>query len=636
MRRQIDSKIEELANKISVRIREKGESFTLFLGAGASIQSGIPSYWSLCKDYCTEYNIPVKKEKYIEAFKINMANQPYNHVDTRIWFEKKMTNKTPSIGYYHLANLIKLGVFKTIITTNFDNLLELALSEIMPISKFKVFVRQKDRGSDQYISEVLKKDLSSIKIVKLHGDLQSDIFLFSNEEMMRYDTDLKNILQMKVNGGCIIVGSELDDKNVQSIFENNKIHNIYVNNKNREDINSELTDLLKVSEDWIISDKNGDFDSFFTDFDLSVQKKQIKYKTDKLIEIRKDIIKKEGKGVGYINDDRLEIAVGNLYRRIEEIYRLSFPDIIFFINDPTAPGGIDLMKRMTRSIKNNHPNTLIKTIDIQGNKTIGRHSERQVTSEYPQININSDTNILVLDSISFSGKTMKLAIEKLKEWYNCEIKGGILYIGLQLKIKIDKLNDKNYTYIEDDILLKGTIYHKDNVTDRHEIFFPWGMTQATDECKRVLLGTENDHTVRITKKPWGAIERFTEQENSSVRILTIESDQKLSFQRHLVRDEFFVALDENVGLEICEQSLEEYLNLEKKEVENRLLGEAEIKSLILEKGDYVLIPRGIWHRFKASKARVRLLEIAYGVYDERLDIERLIDKYDREYEDGLK
>lgn len=59
-----------------------------------------------------------------------------------------------------------------------------------------------------------------------------------------------------------------------------------------------------------------------------------------------------------------------------------------------------------------------------------------------------------------------------------------------------------------------------------------------------------------------------------------------------------------------------------------------IKSLVLEKGDYILIPRGLWHRFKASKERVRLLEIGYGVYDEDADIERRLDPYGRENKSG--
>jgi len=641
--RQIDPRINELAIKVCDRINHNDRRFTLFLGAGASIPSGISSYWTLCKEYCNRMKISVRNGDYINAFKNSMSEHPNDHVDTRIWFEQNMLNRNPSIGYYHLANLIKLGAFKTIFTTNFDNLLEVSLSKIMSIDKFKVLVRQKEQTLDKYISEILKLDddsrlNSNIKIIKLHGDIQSDIFLFDDKEMEEYDTDLTKEIKSKMSGGCVIVGSELDDHCSKSIFRENNYY-IYVNKKDKEDIKKELLSSLKVTDSSLICGQGGDFDLFFTELDLAVQGMLIQQKEKKLIDIKKDIITKEGRGVGYINDDRLEIAIGNLYRRIEDEYVMSFPDVIFFINDPQAPGGIDIMKRMKNKIQINYPNTSIHVINIEGDKENGRYIGRHVTSAKPQLNINLDTKILVLDSISFSGNTMKVALKQLrdKHWFpNCDIKGGILYIGLQLKDKIEKLNSNTCIGTQkDDILLKGLIYHKKNVTDRHEIFFPWGITQATDECKRIMMGIENDHIIRVTNKPWGIIERFTEQEYSSVRILTIEANQKLSFQRHLVRDEFFVALDENVGLEICEKSLDCYLDLDNNVISERLLNEVDVKSLILEKGDCILIPRGFWHRFKASKARVRLLEIAYGVYDERNDIVRLIDDYGREDKDGL-
>ena len=104
----------------------------------------------------------------------------------------------------------------------------------------------------------------------------------------------------------------------------------------------------------------------------------------------------------------------------------------------------------------------------------------------------------------------------------------------------------------------------------------------------------------------------------------IEAGKKLSFQRHLCRDELFVALDDNIGLDICAEELGRDANQY----------DEAVKSLILEKGDYVLIPRGVWHRTKASMDRVRLLEIGFGLYDQHSDIERRWDDFEREHKDG--
>lgn len=124
---------------------------------------------------------------------------------------------------------------------------------------------------------------------------------------------------------------------------------------------------------------------------------------------------------------------------------------------------------------------------------------------------------------------------------------------------------------------------------------------------------------------WGSIETYASSESCTVKILTIEPWQELSFQRHVCRDEMFIALDDSVGLDISASNLNQYMkrDISINDVE-------ELQSVILEKGDCVVIPRGVWHRSKAFNNRVRLMEIAFGVYDQDNDIERLYDKYNRD------
>lgn len=127
-------------------------------------------------------------------------------------------------------------------------------------------------------------------------------------------------------------------------------------------------------------------------------------------------------------------------------------------------------------------------------------------------------------------------------------------------------------------------------------------------------------SVETFKRPWGSGEVFTTDENSSVRVITIDAAQKISFHRHLHRDELFVALDDGVGVDISDD-----------EFEDGVTGEFDrrIESVILEQGSRLLVPRGIWHRLHGATARVRVLEIAFGAYDEEFDIDRLLDLYGR-------
>ncbi|GGM67001.1 hypothetical protein GCM10010106_11390 [Thermopolyspora flexuosa] len=107
------------------------------------------------------------------------------------------------------------------------------------------------------------------------------------------------------------------------------------------------------------------------------------------------------------------------------------------------------------------------------------------------------------------------------------------------------------------------------------------------------------------ERPWGAFERFTLNEPSTVKIITVRPGQKLSLQRHEHRDELWVALDPGLVFEID--------------------GEVTRPDV----GDRVLIRARQLHRLSCEgEAPARILEIAFGHFDEE-DIERLEDAYGR-------
>lgn len=428
----------------------------------------------------------------------------------------------------------------------------------------------------------------------------------------------------------------MEDIDLLGIYNGNSACNYFVNPKS-PNTNAKRALNLSNNEEQIINDKItkkkvekgketedtvcfGEFDTFFTELNLEFQRNVIKQKEQERKDIEKTILDKQEKGAGYINYSRLGNMVEGFWNTIKDEYGEKLPDVMVFINDPSAPGGMELKRRMIDLIHKDHKSIQIATVKIEGKQT--RYHDREVTSQKPNFNFGTNKkgnrNILIIDAISFSGNTLKIAIQKYKEWFpNYTIRGGIMVVDDQLIKKIENDND-----------IKNIIYHK--TTDRYEIFFPWGVTQATSESTREMKGLDTVYPVIVQRRPWGTVEVLTQQKNCSVRILTIEADQKLSFQRHLVRDEFFISLDENIGLEICTETLD---NLPDDADINDI---KEIKSLVLEKGDYVLIPKGIWHRTKASKDRVRLLEIGYGAYDQNKDIERIDDKFGRTDLDGSK
>ncbi len=108
----------------------------------------------------------------------------------------------------------------------------------------------------------------------------------------------------------------------------------------------------------------------------------------------------------------------------------------------------------------------------------------------------------------------------------------------------------------------------------------------------------------IETRPWGGFERFTLNEVSTVKILTIKPRQKFSLQYHNHRKEFWKLLDNYAKITIGK------------------------KTLRARRGAEFLIPPKTIHRIEAYKKDVHVLEISFGVFSEK-DIVRVSDIYGR-------
>ncbi|WP_283134784.1 phosphomannose isomerase type II C-terminal cupin domain [Rhizohabitans arisaemae] len=119
-----------------------------------------------------------------------------------------------------------------------------------------------------------------------------------------------------------------------------------------------------------------------------------------------------------------------------------------------------------------------------------------------------------------------------------------------------------------------------------------------------LVKTDRLGEVLDEERPWGRFERFTVNEPSTVKIIHVAPGQQLSLQRHVFRDELWVALDPGAVFEVDGDRVEP------------------------DVGDRLLIRAGQTHRLGSLGPAVRVLEIAFGHFDEE-DIERLADVYGR-------
>lgn len=603
---------------LSVKAASNKRGASIFLGAGASIASGIPSWENLAEEVCNDLAISINSD--LPAFEaINqILNDGVAGKDRFEILSRKLRAGSPSRGYHHLAQLASQGFISTIFTTNWDCLLEEALSRQIRPDKIRVLVR--GLVSDEKIAKALKHEISGeVTIVKLHGDLANRYFFIKPSEVKEFDPILElEIIETLRNSLSFIVGASASDLNVLNVLLKVKSERLYFTEYDVAS-SSAVIDFIKKSGAKSINGQHkvvtkndttvniGDFDNFFSQLNLQVQLKINADSKDSLLASEKAILSKEEVGLRYINNTQINRLIEDFWLKISR----ENPQHIVFINDPQAPGGQELKRRLSPILIKN--NISFEDIVIKG-ETKARSFNRKAFERDSYAITTSPTKVLVLDAITFSGRTLELAIDEVSKWFPfANIKCGVLVVSQDL-LRRTADNEK----------IKNIIYAKE--TDRFEIFFPWGITQTTSDFNRAFNQREdNTRLVRIYKRPWGAVERLAEQEYCSVRLLVIEANSKLSFQRHLCRDELYVALDDHIGLKIAGHlnnidSIDEY--------------DSQIKSVILEKGDYVLIPRGVWHRPEASMDRARILEIGFGVYDQQYDIERLFDIYGREAKDG--
>jgi mannose-6-phosphate isomerase len=105
-------------------------------------------------------------------------------------------------------------------------------------------------------------------------------------------------------------------------------------------------------------------------------------------------------------------------------------------------------------------------------------------------------------------------------------------------------------------------------------------------------------------RPWGKFEKFHENKPCTVKLIYVNADSRLSLQYHKKRSEFWKVIKGTAMVEIGE------------------------KTITLQEGETITIPRQTKHRVLALENDCIILEIAYGKFDEN-DIVRLEDDYHR-------
>lgn len=110
--------------------------------------------------------------------------------------------------------------------------------------------------------------------------------------------------------------------------------------------------------------------------------------------------------------------------------------------------------------------------------------------------------------------------------------------------------------------------------------------------------------ILTTEKPWGRYTQYVYNQPVSVKILEVYAGEQLSYQYHHHRSELWIPLDEGACIRL------------------------EDEMLYPKPMEPIFIPKGTKHQLIGEDKNYRILEIAFGYFDEE-DIVRIDDKYGR-------
>jgi SIR2-like domain len=205
--------------------------YVLFLGAGASVESGVPTASWIVQDLLrrsyTDHVRPADSDSVPESEIRNWAkNLPwyqtyseeseYARVMRHVlltpgmqedYLRTVLGGKIPSLGYRYLGALVSNGIFQTIITTNFDNLVRSGCGRVLPAPITEMGAEEWLRAGEPLPGES--------RLLRLHGDFAHANLLNTRQQLestpQRRYLAIKKLLK---DHGLIVIGYGGNDVNL--------------------------------------------------------------------------------------------------------------------------------------------------------------------------------------------------------------------------------------------------------------------------------------------------------------------------------------------------------------------------------------------------------------------------------------
>lgn len=216
----------------AIKELSKCKNTTLILGAGCSLAatnqdistSGIMKQCLMDHGYTDVDNVAweILYKKFINNVWNGKAKK-----EQKLLLSSKLSNVFPADGHKYLRALVEKELIHTIITTNFDMLLE---------KSFEGLSYRKKVGNNEY---KIIGNSPTFDLLKIHGDLEEGEFRFSPSELMKLPDELSDEIKRKTAGLTIFSGYRGQDiglMNSISTLDEYAIYWIDINAPNMGDV----------------------------------------------------------------------------------------------------------------------------------------------------------------------------------------------------------------------------------------------------------------------------------------------------------------------------------------------------------------------------------------------------------------
>ena len=193
---------------------------TIILGAGCSLSATKRdiSTCGIMKQCLLEHGVNnidnIGWEDLYQKF-INVVWQGKAPKEQERLLKKKLGDLTPTEGHLCLRSLIEHGYIHSVITTNFDMLLE---------ETFKGLSYQKRVGDGEYH---IIGDAPFFNLLKVHGDLEEGKFRFAPHELVQLPMPLQKDIAEKTAGPLIFIGYRGQDIGLMNALSTKNEYAVY-------------------------------------------------------------------------------------------------------------------------------------------------------------------------------------------------------------------------------------------------------------------------------------------------------------------------------------------------------------------------------------------------------------------------